>query len=270
MNCCVNPKGCCDCMVYLLAFVTAVIIIVTAYENSVSFSDTIGWHIVFMSLGVPFLLVCGRWIHQSEPMCMASPMGGKGFGKKGFGDFFGMGGKGGKDKMPPPDPAVVKSCQMRAHGIVMSVGAFCILMGYVMIAIYHGELDIFFGYDFDSGSWLSDIEVIHAWCGYVILILVAVQVIVGLQKYWAFHQGFEIRTFHPILGKIIIAFAFLQVIFGMSAVGFDATAIVLISVACDFGLSRSSIPFPISFFSLQNVWGGRTFWSWRWTRIWSC
>lgn len=217
-----NGKQLFDVFVYLLGALTAFFIVVAAFYDDMSFSTALIWHILFMAVAIYFLLA-GSWAYKSDLRCLSFErlLDGEGASSwKGVGK--GWKGKSWTDK--------VWWERRFLHGMCMCIGCVCFGFGLLFILVYHTSSGICFGYDFSTSSWLTIKEIIHAWNGYVVLLLVFFQMLIGVQKYWGFLDGFNTYTFHGTLGKVILVFVYIQVILGMIAAGFGTVVLILLSL----------------------------------------
>merc|ERR1719465_55837 len=124
----------------------------------------------------------------------------------------------------------IKAIRRKTHMIWMILSVISMLLGYTFIAIAHSSTVNFFGYIFSTDTWDSAIRVIHAWTGYVTILLMLGQAAVGMVKYQRLLEGTKSLTFHGLLGKVINALACVNVILGVWAVGWSDGYIVLIAV----------------------------------------
>eukprot|EP00811_Abedinium_folium_P001696 NODE_11555_length_1279_cov_1.884549.p1 GENE.NODE_11555_length_1279_cov_1.884549~~NODE_11555_length_1279_cov_1.884549.p1 ORF type:complete len:370 (-),score=109.69 NODE_11555_length_1279_cov_1.884549:19-1128(-) len=229
--CCCNPQMCCcgsaciDFLVLLMGIVTSVTIVVVTIAEGMGFSETVTWHIIFMAIAVPFLLVAGRWAYNLDRRCLDCDGLHSIKGKGAEGMIGNGGGKGGKG-----DNEDNRWARRQIHLVIMSLATLTLFLGYVFIAIAHASDDKFFGYDFATDEWLSGVQVAHAWIGYLILLAVLFQVFFGLQKYWDLLDGIKSVRFHRPLGLTVIGVSAIQAILGMCAVGFSTTAIILLAL----------------------------------------
>eukprot|EP00811_Abedinium_folium_P007869 NODE_17261_length_953_cov_2.645278.p1 GENE.NODE_17261_length_953_cov_2.645278~~NODE_17261_length_953_cov_2.645278.p1 ORF type:complete len:286 (+),score=31.68 NODE_17261_length_953_cov_2.645278:61-918(+) len=232
--CCVNPKifrsgggqACLDMWVHVLAVATAAAVIVAAYFEGLSFSSTFAWHVVCMAVAVPLFMVGGRWANQSDAVYhdFDDEMPEKGTdGWKGWVSEQGGKGRGAEGEN-------TKWTRRNLHGNMMMIACLCIIAGYVCIFYSHWSTKDYFGYEFSTGTWESTQRIIHAWTGYVVILLVFQQVLVGLCKYGGLTNGVRICTCHGGLGRFTLGLGCINVILGTVAIGFDTWVIAVIGV----------------------------------------
>eukprot|EP00812_Abedinium_dasypus_P004095 NODE_1508_length_1123_cov_450.688202.p2 GENE.NODE_1508_length_1123_cov_450.688202~~NODE_1508_length_1123_cov_450.688202.p2 ORF type:complete len:286 (+),score=50.79 NODE_1508_length_1123_cov_450.688202:46-903(+) len=232
--CCFNPKicqsgegqACLDIGVHVLGLATAAAVIVAAYFEGLDFSSSFTWHVVCMAIAMPLLMVAGRWINQSDRVYHdfddAVPDKGK-FTWKGFSTAEGGKGRGAEDDSS-------KWTRRNSHGNLMILATLCIIAGYLCIFISHWSTKNYFGYEFSTDTWQSVQRIVHAWTGYVVILLIFQQVLVGFCKYTGLAKGVRILTCHGGLGRFTLGLGCINVILGMIAIGWDTWVIVVIGI----------------------------------------
>mmetsp|Transcript_85613 Transcript_85613/g.173748 ORF Transcript_85613/g.173748 Transcript_85613/m.173748 type:complete len:228 (-) Transcript_85613:143-826(-) len=126
------------------------------------------WHPFLMTLAFPALMTMGRWSYATAI-------------------------------------DLSLSIRRKLHGAVMMLAAIAAVIGYVAIAEAHAEKGEFFGYDFKKDVWAESRRVAHAWIGYLLLLAMLAQAVMGMAKSWFLGKGERIFTFHGMLGKVILA-----------------------------------------------------------------
>eukprot|EP00811_Abedinium_folium_P005078 NODE_14676_length_1093_cov_8.437888.p1 GENE.NODE_14676_length_1093_cov_8.437888~~NODE_14676_length_1093_cov_8.437888.p1 ORF type:complete len:322 (+),score=42.39 NODE_14676_length_1093_cov_8.437888:109-966(+) len=233
--CCLNPRtfqsgagqSCLDICVHVLGVVTAAAVIVAAYYEGLNFSTAFAWHVVCMALAMPLFMVAGRWAYKSDPLCFTNndemPAKGKN-AWKGWVDEDGRKGDG-------VEAEQTKWTRRNLHGNLMSIACLCMVAGYACIFEAHWSTKNYFGYEFSTGEWQSYQRIVHAWAGYVVILLVLQQVAVGFMKYAGLANGVKICTCHGVLGRLTVGLGCVNVILGMIAIGWDTWIIVIIGIA---------------------------------------
>jgi len=126
------------------------------------------WHPVLMTLAFPFCMVLGRWSYKC--------------------DDYGI--------------LVEKIHRRRVHAVLMASAGVFALLGYIGVFLAHWPNRQFFGFSFILGEFEENpTRIAHAIFGYVVLLSVAFQAIIGVTKY---KSDTKIYTFHGTVGKFVI------------------------------------------------------------------
>eukprot|EP00811_Abedinium_folium_P004025 NODE_13705_length_1151_cov_5.294922.p1 GENE.NODE_13705_length_1151_cov_5.294922~~NODE_13705_length_1151_cov_5.294922.p1 ORF type:complete len:268 (-),score=38.29 NODE_13705_length_1151_cov_5.294922:236-1039(-) len=213
-------QACLDICVHCLALATAAAIIVATYYEGLDFSAAFAWHVVCMAVAMPLFMVAGRWAYKSDPVCL--PKGKNAW--KGLVDENGRMADG-------VESDETKWTRRNLHRNLMSIAALSMLAGYACIFQAHWASKHYFGYKFSTDEWVSYQRIIHSWTGYVVVLLVIQQVLVGLMKYAGLANGVRMCTFHGVLGRLTLGLGCINVILGMIAIGWDTWVIVVIGIA---------------------------------------
>lgn len=126
------------------------------------------WHPVLMTLAFPTLMTMGRWSYTTAI-----------------------------------DLSLAWRRQM--HRALMLLAVIAAVMGYVSIAKAHAPKGQWFGYNFPTDTWSESKRVAHTWIGYLLLVAMLAQAVMGMAKLRFLGQGERIFTFHGMLGKVILA-----------------------------------------------------------------
>mmetsp|Transcript_100548 Transcript_100548/g.215489 ORF Transcript_100548/g.215489 Transcript_100548/m.215489 type:complete len:228 (-) Transcript_100548:185-868(-) len=126
------------------------------------------WHPFLMTLAFPALMTMGRWSYVTAI------------------DFS-------------------LSIRRQLHRGLMLLAVIAAIIGYVGIAKAHAPKAQFFGYNFIDHTWSVRTRVAHTWIGYLLLVAMLAQAIMGMAKLHVIGQGQRIFTFHGMLGKVILA-----------------------------------------------------------------
>lgn len=173
------------------------------------------WHPVLMTLGYSCLMTLGRWAYLADPS-----------EKLGIVDL--------QDRR-------------NVHRVCMTLASAAAIAGYAAVFYAHWPSRQYFGYGFVKGQWSEWRRVAHVYIGYTLLVLVAAQAYMGLQKHKTLRSGGpRIFTFHGSLGKGIIALSTAEVLLAtwFWAWGTRMKAVVaVLVVAC--GVFGAYVPRPL-------------------------
>eukprot|EP00971_Amphidinium_carterae_P315640 6274058-Amphidinium_carterae.1 len=87
----------------------------------------------------------------------------------------------------------------------MGLAVLAAVIGYLCIFMAHLPKKTFFGYNFESQTWLPKwTQIAHAWLGYAILLGSLVQGFIGPMKVSAINGGHRKFTWHGQVGKLIM------------------------------------------------------------------
>mmetsp|Transcript_85625 Transcript_85625/g.232094 ORF Transcript_85625/g.232094 Transcript_85625/m.232094 type:complete len:240 (-) Transcript_85625:34-753(-) len=149
--------------------------------SGMAMTAAFSWHPVLMTLGYASLMTLGRWAYLADPN-----------EKLGIVDL--------------QDRRIV-------HRVCMILASTAALAGYVAIFVAHWPSGQYFGYGFVKGQWSEWRRVVHVYIGYTLLVLVAMQAYMGLQKLSTLRSGGpRIFTFHGSLGKGIMALSTVEIL----------------------------------------------------------
>jgi len=158
--------------------VAAVLSTATTVWGSLSPTVWFSWHPTMMVLSFGCLMPLGRWSYKADP-------------------FWG---------------ADEKLDRRKRHAICMALSGLAATIGFLGIYVSHVQKKTLFGYRFATKEWAPTTHIAHCIFGYVILIAVFFQALVGMRKY---NSPLRILTFHGNLGKYIIVGGVLNILIAL-------------------------------------------------------
>jgi len=118
-----------------------------------------------------------------------------------------------------PSWGLDKPARRVAHRAFMGSAAIVMICGYVCIIVAHstGGKRSYFGYDFVTHEWANWKRVAHGWIGFVTILCVLAQGVMGAKKLKALTvSGQRIFTFHGQMGKVIISMSVLNILLAVA------------------------------------------------------
>lgn len=171
------------------------------------------WHPTMMSLAFLLLMPVARWAYVADPMLGT------------------------------------KQQRRTIHAVLMGLGVVAAATGYLAIFLSNLPARKFLGYDFANNTWDGWRQVAHAWCGYLTLLLVLTQAVLGPVKLWFLQSdGGRIFRFHGLLGEatlllstvvLILAISFFGWHFALQALVGLFVVLVAVGVVATSGLCRA-------------------------------
>lgn len=179
------------------------------------------WHPILMTLGIPVLMVLGRWSY--------------------------IAGNTKDDSFEE-----VLGSRRHLHRRINTIATLVTMGGYIAILVADIPAGHVLGYDFSTHKWQCASKVAHSIFGTLVVLGVIVQALMGAFKLWLLESGF-IKVFraHGTVGKLLIAGGAINILlaylfegwlldFKVETFWFRLPLIVFLLLCAGFGVMYSS------------------------------